>query len=145
MLPLIKTSSTGLISPILRAPAQLDGTTRNAVFIVQPKLDDRAEIKNPFSGTVRRTMKSAGITPVGLEIFAGPAATLSAWQDQQTDCCAYLWGHAGHPALDRDDLLPWCAQIIAQGDASKLSELIGHFLIIIDDRTRQRIHFVTDV
>ncbi len=144
MLPLIKTSSTGLISPVLRAPARLDGTTRNAVFIVQRKSDERAELKNPFSGTVRRTMKSAGTHPVGLEIFAGPAATLSAWQDQQTECCAYLWGHAGHPA-HRDDLLPWCAQIIAQGDASKLSELVGHFLIIVDDRARQRIHFVTDV
>jgi hypothetical protein len=123
--------------------------TRNALFAIQPSADrSQTRLKNPFADTIRQTVEPDAdpSEPVGLEVFAGAGATLAAHHDEATGCCAYLWGLAAHPEVSKADLLPWIVRtLLVDGDVKELTNLVGHFLFILDDRRAGRVHFITDI
>ena len=102
---------------------------------------------NPFRGTTRLTL-AARRAPAGIEVFAPLPERVVSYYDEPSDSAVYLWGRATHPdtALVGDAMLRWCLdRIHGAGRAEDLRQLLGHFVIVIDDRARQQITFVSDV
>ena len=80
-----------------------------------------------------------------MEVFAGPDAQLSTLELREDGKAIYLWGRMAHPDRSGEDLLAWCAQIIEGNDLAPLSQLIGLFVLLIDDRRNRSIHMFSDV
>lgn len=104
----------------------------------------RGASDNPFSGTRQVTLPKSSF-PIGLEVFAGQNATLSTLQLPEQDKAIYVWGRMAHPQRSGDDLLRWIAEIVDSGDLRSLSQLIGLFVVLIDDRRAGAIHMFSDV
>lgn len=99
---------------------------------------------SPFAHTVCLTLPEHG-EPAGLSVFAGKSGRVKRRYDAQSGRAVYLVGKAVHPSLASDsDLLRWCGQV-ADTDPAALRDLLGHFVILIDDRRRGTISFVSDV
>jgi hypothetical protein len=114
------------------------------VYAAVPRVPCAAQPVNPFRGTVRLTLPCRD-APAGLDVFAASADRIRSYFDEPTGNAVYLVGHPAHPSIRSDDaLLRWCGRAV-QDDPSALRQLIGHFVLIVDDRRRQRVAFASDV
>lgn len=114
------------------------------MFAWQPNDADSGPFHNPFAATTRITLAPASRWRVGIEVVAGAKATFLTHEDAESECCSYLWGKAVHPAHRGENLLGWCARKVRNGDLAGLSDMIGAFVILIDDRRNRRVHFLAD-
>ena len=57
----------------------------------------------------------------------------------------YVWGIPAHPHIVQSDIAAWCASVVAQECYERFRELLGHFIVIVDEPRRHRISFITDV
>lgn len=115
----------------------------NCLFAWQPEAN-AGPFRNPFRGTNRVTLSTADATAIGAEVVAGPKAQLTSLDDPQSGYCAYVWGRPTHPAHRGDQLIRWCVQQVREGRPKQLTELIGTFALLIDDRRERRVHFIGD-
>jgi hypothetical protein len=81
----------------------------------------------------------------GLHVFAASAGRLDRHYHCEAGRAIYLIGQAVHPTIrDGNALLRWCGHA-AENDPDAFRDLLGHFVILIDDRRRGRVSFVSDV
>jgi hypothetical protein len=113
-----------------------------AVYAVGRPSSAEVQPANPFRETSDVTLPRRGAAP-GLDVFAVNARRVSRYFDEAADTAIYFVGRAIHPALAGDALLRWCGQAV-HGDPAGFRALHAPFVILIDDRRRRRIHFVSD-
>lgn len=97
---------------------------------------------NPFSNTQCVTLPAVA-GAAGIDVFAPGARHVAAFYDATQDRAIYLLGRALHRRLSGDAMLRWCGES-AETDPAALRELMGHFVILIDDRRRGRIRMISD-
>jgi hypothetical protein len=106
---------------------------------------ESAQEPSPFpAAPLRRTLPRRE-TAAGLEVFAGKSDLLRSYRDPSGDRAIYLWGTAVHPNKTSDEeLLGWIAVVAGEGRHSLLLELLGHFVIVIDDRRLREVSYISD-
>lgn len=57
----------------------------------------------------------------------------------------YLWGRVVHPEVPQPGILEWCAKTVAEGRYGLFKELLGSFVIIVDEPRKHSITFVSDI
>lgn len=135
------------------------GTTAEKVRARYPRAEYVEELKNrlfllggnplgmhnPFERSASITSPSDSASPATFAVFGNPALTGVCRIDAR-GLVVYRWGRAVHPDC-RDDatLLEWCASVAGREDVSAFRELLGHFVIVIDDRRRGQITLINDV
>jgi hypothetical protein len=112
----------------------------NSFFAVEPG----AAPANPFPGTRIVTLAQAGTDSVGLEVFAAPGAKVETYVDAESGACVYFWGLGGHPEVPRANLLQWILQRVNAGEQSALTQVVGLYVILIDDRKNHRVKMIAD-
>lgn len=95
-------------------------------------------------GTTRRTLDADG-APVGLEVLAEPGQKVVAHHDRGADRAVYLWGIAVHPTITEPAaLLQWFSDEVRKERALGLREVVGNYVVMIDDRRAGQITFAAD-
>jgi hypothetical protein len=122
-------------------PAPQASRDRNALFAY-----DAGESAHPcpFANTRRITLATRDGQPIGLEVAAGAGAAIETLFDEKSGCCAYLWGVAGHCDVPAKDLLRWIVEKVNSGDHAALRDVVGIFVVLIDDRRNGRVKMVSD-
>ncbi|HWE95202.1 MAG TPA: asparagine synthase-related protein [Tepidisphaeraceae bacterium] len=100
--------------------------------------------RNLFDGMRRVTLDTADAAAIGAEVVAGPKAQLAIWSDRPSGFSAYVWGRPTHPTHRGDALIRWCVKQVREGTLPRLTELVGTFVLLIDDRRERRVHCVGD-
>jgi len=129
-------ASTPLSTPLVESRT-------NTFFAVSAKAG--APFSNPFEGTREITLAAQKNEQPGLQVFAGSGANVETFTDETSGCCAYRWGIAAHPTIARSQLLKWIIDVVNSADHSRLREVVGTFVILIDDRRNNRVRIVSDV
>jgi hypothetical protein len=125
-----------------KSPFTLLARRSNALFAYDcARTSDRS---NPFPNTRLVTIAARETEPIGLEIAAGDGASVEVLYDQAAGCCAYLWGQAGHPDVAKADLLQWIVRKVNAGEHAAFREIVGLFVVAIDDRRNRRVRMVCD-
>jgi hypothetical protein len=57
----------------------------------------------------------------------------------------YLWGIPAHPGVSWNTLPKWCLETIARRCYGRLKELVGTFIIIVDEPREDRVTLVNDI
>lgn len=120
----------------------MPGVSQSAVFATgrPPGASERAG--NPFAGTVDITFPRQ-VGPAGLDVFAAAGGRVARHYDPEADKAVYVVGRATHPSLTGDAFLKWCAQTAAD-DPGAFRNVLGAFVVLIDDRRAGRVSFVSD-
>lgn len=63
----------------------------------------------------------------------------------EQDKAIYVWGRMAHPQRSGNNLLRWCVDVVDSEDLRPLAQLIGLFVMLIDDRRAGAIHMFSDV
>src|SRR3954470_8847023 len=116
-------------------PSRRPATSLGAdVYAISTTAGQTDEWKNAFAGTTRITLAQHNDVAPTLELFAEMPHRVSSRYDEANDTAIYLWGRAAHASVVESALLSWCANIARSNDPTRLRELLGHFVICIDDR-----------
>ncbi len=83
--------------------------------------------------------------PAQVKIFAQPQTHLQNCFSQEHKAYSYVWGIPAHPEIATKDIPEWCANVVAEKRYDSFKELIGTFVVIIDEPVQRRITFVTDI
>lgn len=117
------------------------------LFVLASRAADNAARPpaNPFdAGTVRLTLPERRSSAT-FHVFAADPSRVQTFYDPESDRAVYLLGRAAHPHVGASSLIEWCARTAMLESPTALRELYGHFVILIEDRARQQISFVSDV
>lgn len=57
----------------------------------------------------------------------------------------YLWGMPSHPEISQSKISEWCAKNVAEGHYALFRELLGSFVVIVDEPNKNCITFVSDI
>jgi hypothetical protein len=115
----------------------------NVLFAMSAQ--EGAPFSNPFADTRRITLPPRDGIGAGLEVVAGAGANVESYFDESCGCCAYRWGIAAHPDVPGSELLKWIVGVVNSGDPSPLCQVVGTFIVLIDDRRNRRVRMVSDV
>ncbi|MBI4687087.1 MAG: hypothetical protein HY756_04810 [Nitrospirae bacterium] len=80
-----------------------------------------------------------------VKIFTQPRSSIQCCYSQEYDSYAYVWGIPAHPEVAMPDIPEWCIRVAAEKRYDSFKELIGTFVIIIDEPGQNRITFITDI
>ena len=80
-----------------------------------------------------------------VKLFCPPETILQSWFSQENRAYVYIWGNPVHSEFSGDGLLEWCMKIIADERYECFRELLGTFIILIDEPGQRRLTFVTDI
>jgi hypothetical protein len=80
-----------------------------------------------------------------VRLFAHPSTYLNFSVSHKNGCCSYVWGIPSHPGIKMSDIPDWCSHIVAEECYQRFTELLGTFVVIIDEPNQDRITFVTDI
>ena len=58
---------------------------------------------------------------------------------------AHVWGTVVHPDLSISEIPGWVAQVVAEGHYGRLKELLGYFVIIVEEPRHRRLSIVSDI
>ncbi len=116
----------------------------NCVFAWQPTGGQTASLSNPIAKTHRITLATDSAVPIGIEVVAGPKADVHLLDDRESGCCAYLWGNAVHPHHKAERLIRWIIEQVRAERTEPLAEVLGMFILLVDDRSAQRVYIVSD-
>lgn len=117
---------------------------RNALFAYEGGESSLAGKACPFENTRRVTLAERDGERIGLEVVAGAGTAIETFFDDKTGCCAYLWGVAGHCDVAGRDLLRWIVEKVNTGDHLSLRQVVGLYVVLIDDRRDGRVRMVSD-
>jgi len=105
---------------------------------------DPAGVHNPFEHTENLTLASDPKRPATASCFARHNH-LHRWHDSTADVAIYSWGMVRHATnRDPDSLLHWVAGVVAKDELTPLRELLGTFVIVIDDRRKRELTIIND-
>jgi hypothetical protein len=83
--------------------------------------------------------------PAKLDILVTPGPRPIAVYDPEQHCAVYLWGPASHEThREPEALLRWCAGESASDSPNGFRELLGNWVLMVDDRRRGEIRFASD-
>lgn len=88
---------------------------------------------------------SLNLNKTQLRLFASPGTRLLRSYSQQHDATCYVWGSPVHEVIASSDIATWCIDVIMKKEYRKFRELIGAFVVVVDEAGCNRITFVTDV
>jgi hypothetical protein len=80
-----------------------------------------------------------------IKLFAEPHSRVLSGYSEQHQSYSYVWGIPAHPKVAMPDIPGWCAKVAAEKRYELFRELVGTFVVIIDEPCQQRITFVTDI
>ncbi|MEW6571628.1 MAG: hypothetical protein AB1390_10740 [Nitrospirota bacterium] len=80
-----------------------------------------------------------------VKMFASPHTSLHSYFSQKYGAYCYVWGIPAHPEIAPSDIPEWCIRVLAEKRYDRFKELIGTFVIMIDQPGQKRIVFVTDI
>lgn len=101
---------------------------------------------NVFEGTQSVLPSSiSNCKSAQLQIFVEPHSNLQSCYSREYGAYSYVWGIPVHPEIDTKDIPEWCANIVAEKRYDRFRELIGTFVIIVDEPGKNCITFVTDI
>lgn len=83
--------------------------------------------------------------PGQLRVFAQQNTSLQTHFCQRTGLLVYVWGIPIHPDIAQSEIPAWCLDTIAEKRYGLLKDLLGHFIVIVDDPKQRCVTFVTDI
>ena len=83
--------------------------------------------------------------PGQVQIFAQSNSHFQCCFSQKYRAYSYVWGIPAHPDISTSDIPKWCANAVVERRYGRFRELIGTFVVIIDEPEQNRITFVTDI
>jgi hypothetical protein len=106
----------------------------------------------PGEGTSTHIM-IGGTSPVqkassdkwGVRLFASPHTSLQSFVSNEQALCAYVWGIPAHPEVKACDIPAWCTGVVAAEQYTRFRELLGPFVVIVDEPLKRRLTFVSDI
>ncbi len=118
----------------------------NQIFGYQILPEDASSNNFVFDET-RLVLPSTNIDnrPGQVKIFAQSRSHLRAHFSQKYRAYSYVWGIPVHPDVFTSDIPEWCARAVYERCYHRFRELIGTFVVIIDEPDRNRITIVTDI
>jgi hypothetical protein len=127
-----------------RGRADAPRASKASVFAVGLPAGRPEQIVNPFNGTTAVTILRQQAAPQ-IEVFAGDPTRVARRYDAKTDTAVYVVGRCTHPSHAGEALLKWSSHLTATDkEPSGFRQLIGPFVLIVDDRRNRRVKFVTD-
>ncbi|RMF83623.1 MAG: hypothetical protein D6736_21130 [Nitrospinota bacterium] len=86
-----------------------------------------------------------GAPPPQLRLFTQAHTTLHTTVSQEHGTYVYVWGIPVHPQIESSAIPSWCSRVIAEQRYERFRELLGPFVVVMDDPKTQRVIFVTDI
>jgi hypothetical protein len=80
-----------------------------------------------------------------LRVFSHPDSSLKTYVSEKQNVNTYVLGIPSHPDVALSEIPKWCARIVAEGYYERFRELLGSFVVIVDEPIHHRITFVTDI
>ena len=80
-----------------------------------------------------------------LAVFVTPNTSLLTARDPDTQRILYLWGRPVHPDRTVTDLSAWCLDLFLREDYAPLKDLLGSFVIVVDDPMHERVLIASDI
>ena len=80
-----------------------------------------------------------------VKLFSSPETNLQSWFSYENSAYVYIWGSPVHSEFSGEGLLEWCMRVIAEKRYECFRELLGIFVILIDEPVQHRLTFVTDI
>jgi hypothetical protein len=117
----------------------------NQIFGYQILAEDRDAPSVLFEGRSPVEISLLPNTPRQVRLFAHPDTSLQTYHCQRTGSLAYVWGIPVHPEVAQSDVPAWCLDVIAKKQYGLLKDLLGHFVVIVDDPRQKCVTFVTDI
>ncbi len=78
-------------------------------------------------------------------VFTNPGTMLRASFSQAHKSWIYIWGIPAHPNVPKSQLTDWCAKIVAEEKYGLFRELLGSFVVIVDEPNRNCMTVVSDI
>jgi hypothetical protein len=103
-----------------------------------------SEIKVSGANPINSPLVTKGISCYA-RLFSHPHTNLQTYISQEHGLCCYVWGIPSHPKIPISRIAKWCTDIIDNREFDRFKELLGSFIVIADEPTRNRITFVTDI
>ena len=94
-------------------------------------------------GDVRRVDPLDGRS--GLALFAAPGADVRMVESPAHQARVYVWGQPSHSSVRRKDVPEWCAAAVARQQFGLFRDLLGTFVVLVDEPMKGRLTIVTDV
>ena len=79
------------------------------------------------------------------QLFVTPNTKVLFGSAPEHDARASLWGTAVHPNVPISEIAVWAAQVVAEGRYERLKELLGYFVIIVEEPAKRRLSIVSDI
>ena len=118
----------------------------NQIFGYQILPEETSSNDIVFDGTQPVLLSSiSNCKSAQLQIFAEPHSHLHSCFSQEYNAHSYVWGIPVHPEIATTDIPEWCVSIVAEQRYDRFRELIGTFIVIIDEPGQHCITFVTDI
>jgi hypothetical protein len=106
--------------------------------------------------TLRDSIKVPGIEPLTacrnghsgqwrLELLCTSKTVILSGSAPEQGAYAYVWGTVAHPEISISQIPAWAAQIVASGRYERLRELLGYFVIIVEEPAKRRVSLVSDI
>ena len=80
-----------------------------------------------------------------LRLFANLGCPLHSWISEDGGQSTHIWGIPAHRTVPKRSLPEWCTEVVAAQQYDRFKELLGTFVVIVDESTRGRFTFVTDI
>jgi len=80
-----------------------------------------------------------------VKLFAYPDTTLQTSYSRVHRAWTYIWGMTAHLEVPQAALPDWCAGVVAEENFGLFKELLGTYVIIVDEPSRNRVTFISDV
>ena len=94
-------------------------------------------------GDVRRVDPLDGRSRLAL--FAAPSAGVRMVESPAHQARVYVWGQPSHSSVRRKDLAEWCAAAVARQQFGLFRDVLGTFVVLVDEPMKRRLTIVTDV
>lgn len=109
-----------------------------------PEDTDRSSFALDGTSPVEIPCAGDGESPQ-VQVLSCPGATLHISFSLRSKSWIYIWGIVAHSEIPKTDIPEWCAKVAAEEHYDLFKELLGSFVIIIDEPVKKRISFVSDV
>ena len=127
---------------------ELDGTGLSAVppiFGYVITSGAAAVVSARTCGDVRRLTPPGAGGHSGFALFASPRAGVRVVESAAYQSRVYLWGQPSHRGVRRMNLPEWCAAVVARQQFDRFRDLLGTFVLLVDEPVQGRVTMVTDV
>ena len=80
-----------------------------------------------------------------LQVLCRPKSTVQVRRSEKENSYAYIWGIPVHPDISAEFIPEWCVEIVKEKEYSRFKELVGTFVVIVDEPKHRKTTFITDI